>query len=216
MDSDSRSGTAALFEAVRSNLSIGLLTAALVAACTPAVRVIQPGDSVYVPVTAFGVKFHEYYQPGTFRAYLDGQDITASFSPAGIPNGNAGATWNQPYIGGDPVPGGLYMGVPQAPYSSLGTLPSGTYQHTLRVTGSCKAGTACAESHEQPFNPISYVAAPAPLQVPAGSTINMQLRTDRNLAAPLAMTIEPRLLGSPSQPASHVASTRRLPAHRRA
>jgi hypothetical protein len=181
-----------------------LFAVALITGCRPAVWVVQPGDSVSTPLTTFSVQFHEYYQPGTFKAFLDGQDITSSFSPAGVPTGTAAAPWNQPYIGGAPVPGGLYIGVPQAPYSSLGTLPSGTFQHKLRVTGSCKAGTACADADEQAFQPISYVASPAPLQLSAGSTINMQLRTDRNLPAPVTMTVEPRLLGSPSQPAMHV------------
>jgi hypothetical protein len=181
-----------------------LFATALVAGCTPAVQVVQPGDAVYGPVTAFSVKFHEYYQPGTFKAYLDGTDITSSFSPAGVSNGTAAAAWNQPYVGGDPAPGGPFIGAPQASYESLGSLPSGTFQHKLRVSGSCKAGTACADNDEQVFNAVSYVASPAPLQLSAGTTIAMQLRTDRNLAAPLAMTVEPRLLGSPSQPAPHV------------
>ena len=155
----------------------------------PAVRVVQPGDAVHSPVTVFGVQFHEYYQPGTFRAYLDGQEITSSFAPAGVPSGTASAGWNQSYIGGDMVTGGLYIGVPQASGQSLGTLPSGTYTHRLRVTGSCKAGTVCAESDEQAFNPVAYVATPAPLIVPLGATVNMALRADRSLSGPLTMTV---------------------------
>jgi hypothetical protein len=170
----------------------------------PAVRVVQPGDAVHAPVTTFGVQFHEYYQPGTFRAFLDGQEITSSFAPAGVPSGTASAGWSQSYTGGEMSTSAGYVGAPQAAYQSLATMPSGTYTHKLRVTGSCKAGTVCADSDEQAFNPVAYVASPAPLIVPVGATVILQLRADRSLSGPLTMTVAPRLLSPPTQAANHV------------
>jgi hypothetical protein len=191
--------------ATKTKPAIALVAAACMVGCTPAVQVIQPGDSVHAPVTALAVRFHEYYEPGTFRAYLDGQDITASFSPAGVAGGTAASSWSQPYTGGQPVIGGVYVGVPQAAGQSLGTLPSGQYTHSLRTTGSCKAGTVCATSDEQPFVPITFIVSPAPLQFPVGTALYAQLRADRSLSAPLAVTVEPRRLSPPTAPALHVS-----------
>lgn len=199
-----------------------IATLTLLAGCMPAVRVTQPGDSVFAPVTAFSVRFHEYYQTGTFRAFLDGQEVTPSFTPAGVPKGTAGLVWRQPFIGGEParsdyVPPLIVAGgqsgsgsgsgggvtppvVPPPGYSST----SATSTHTLRVTGSCIAGTACQESDEQKFNPVVFLASPSQIAVGAGTATTVVIRPDRPLQVPVDVTIEPFLTTQPPQPAMRV------------
>src|SRR5688572_19446432 len=185
-----------------------IATLTLLAGCMPAVRVTQPGDTIFAPVTAFSVRFHEYYQTGTFRAFLDGQEVTPSFTPAGVPKGTAGMVWRQPFIGGEPprsdyVPplkvggqGGSGSGpgsvvtppvVPPTGYSST----SGPSIHTLLVTGSCIAGTACQESDEQKFAPVVFLASPTQIAVGAGTATTAVIRPDRPLQVPVDVTIEP-------------------------
>ena len=59
-----------------------LFAVALITGCRPAVWVVQPGDSVSTPLTTFSVQFHEYYQPGTFKAFLDGHAPPDRVHPA--------------------------------------------------------------------------------------------------------------------------------------
>jgi hypothetical protein len=163
------------------------------------------------PVTKFDVRFNWVYQPGTFRAYLDENEITQSFSPAGVPGGAASALWNEPYQGGYDEQG-VYIGVPQWAGVSFArsTTGSGLY-HKLRVTGSCLLYTICIGHDEYTFTPIHYVGVPEPLQVPVGTAITMTLRADRSLPAPLFVSVQPILLGSFEQPAGHVQVDRAPP-----
>ena len=199
-----------------------LATLTLLAGCMPAVRVTQPGDTVFAPVTAFSVRFHEYYQTGTFRAFLDGQEVTPSFTPAGVPKGTAGMVWRQPFIGGEPprsdyVPplnvkgeqsgSGSGSGGGVSPPSSLPSgfiSTSGPSTHTLLVTGSCITGTACQESDEQKFVPVVFLASPTQIAVGAGTATTVVIRPDRPLQVPVDVTIEPFLTTQPPQPAMRV------------
>ncbi|HVE50473.1 MAG TPA: hypothetical protein VNG69_12770 [Casimicrobiaceae bacterium] len=208
---------------MNGNAFRAVAVATLLAGCMPAVRVTQPGDAVYQPVTAFSVRFHEYYQTGTFRAFLDGQEVTSSFSPAGVPKGTAGMVWRQPFIGGEPassdyrppllVAGGQAgsgsgsgggVSPPSSPPPSSPGSTSGTSTHTLLVTGSCIAGTACQESDEQKFNPVVFIASPSQIAVSAGSATTVVIRPDRPLQVPVDVTIEPFLITQPPQPAMRV------------
>jgi hypothetical protein len=199
-----------------------IATLTLLAGCMPAVRVTQPGDTVLAPETAFSARFHEYYQTGTFRAFLDGQEVTPSFTPAGVPKGTAGMVWRQPFIGGEPprsdyVPpvgaaggqGGsgsgsgskvALPGVPPSGYDST----SGPSMHALLVTGSCIAGTACQESDEQKFAPVVILASPTQIAGGAGTATTVVIRPDRPLQGPFDVTIEPFLTSQPPQPAMRV------------
>ena len=182
--------------------------ALLLTACAPAVRVppVIKDAPVSRCLTNFTVQFHEYYQPGTFNARLDGADVTSQFSPAGVAGGTASMPITGPFRGGQPLlTGGTYIGVPQAPGTSIVHLPSGTFTHTLRTTGTCVAGTVCAESDEYQFNPVSFRMSPAPLNVPVQSAVGGALKPDRNLAAPLTVSISPMAPATPQHgPAAHI------------
>ena len=201
-----------------------IATLTLLPGCMPAVRVTQPGDAVLAPVTAFTVRFHEYYKIGTFRAFLDGQEVTSSFSPAGVPKGTAGMVWRQPFIGGEPVSsdyrpplivaggqagsgsgsGSAGVSPPSSPPPSSPGSTSGTSTHTLLVTGNCIAGTACQESDEQKFNPVVFISSPSHIAVNAGTATTVVIHPDRPLQVPVDVMIEPFLITQPPQPAMHV------------
>lgn len=179
-----------------------------------AVWVVQPSTSpLYSPVTNFQARFNPVYEPGTFKAFLDGNEITSLFSPAaGVAGGTATASWNQPYEGGYNPNTGVYIGAPQLPGHSFPYIAAaGGHIHKLRVEGRCVLSTICIGHDEVAFTPINYIATPIPLQVPVGTAISMELRADRDLAAPLFVTVQPMLLDDPRGLAAHVQVDRAPP-----
>ena len=63
----------------------------LLAACEKAVTVVSPQTYPDRPVTSITVRFSNNFKPGTFRATLDGKDITNLFAPAPAPGGQSTA-----------------------------------------------------------------------------------------------------------------------------
>src|SRR5262245_61140484 len=63
----------------------------LLVGCQKAVTVVSPESYPDGPVTGITVSFSPYFKPGTFRAKLDGKDITAFFAPAPAPGGQSSA-----------------------------------------------------------------------------------------------------------------------------
>jgi hypothetical protein len=197
---------------MKTNLLAAVFASVVLTGC--AVWVVQPSTSpLYTPVTNFQARFNPAYQPGTFKAYLDGNEITPLFTPAaGVPGGTAAASWNLPYEGGYNPTTGVYVEA-NVFIDSVATIffPAGSSLiHKLRVTGRCTPGI-CIGDHEMDFTPIHYIATPIPLQVPVGTAISMELRADRNLAAPLLVTVQPRLLGDQRGIAAHVQVDRAPP-----
>ena len=70
-------------------------------------------------VTLYSVRFHQYFQPGSFTAFLDGENVTREFAPAPAPKGTSDMVRNTPFIGGDVIALGGYIGGPQNPVPSL-------------------------------------------------------------------------------------------------
>jgi hypothetical protein len=149
---------------MKAKLLAAVFSSVVLTGC--AVWVVQPASPLYTPVTNFQVRFNPVYQPGTFKAYLDEREITAWFSPAGLPGGTAAASWNEPYEGGYSKTTGVYIGAPQFPAASAAYFQAGGFIYKLLVTGSCTPGTICIGENEWLFTPIHYVATPNPLEVP--------------------------------------------------
>lgn len=71
-------------------LLLPCVIAVALAACDSTVRVEMPADGfARDPVSEFHVEFHPDFQPGSFKAYVDGIDITQSFSPTPVPGGKS-------------------------------------------------------------------------------------------------------------------------------
>src|SRR5262245_23338884 len=70
---------------------LALPALSLLAGCQKAVTVVSPESYPYGPVTGITVSFSPYFTPGSFRAKLDGKDITALFAPAPAPGGQSSA-----------------------------------------------------------------------------------------------------------------------------
>jgi hypothetical protein len=67
------------------------------AGCQTVAKIEYPSAGASAePVTNFRVRFHKDYKPGTFKATLNGQDITGNFNPAGAPG--AVATANSDFM----------------------------------------------------------------------------------------------------------------------
>lgn len=69
-------------------LLLALPAFALLTGCEKAVTVVSPDSYPNQPVTEITVKFSQHFKPGTFRAKLDGNEITALFAPAPAPGGH--------------------------------------------------------------------------------------------------------------------------------
>src|SRR5438105_4828075 len=102
---------------------IVLLFVALLRGCN-ACWITKPADPIET-VTLYSVRFHQYFQPGSFRAFLDGEDVTRDFAPVPTPKGTSDMVRNAPFVGGDVIALGGYIGVPQNSGESLATLSSG-------------------------------------------------------------------------------------------
>lgn len=194
--------------------SAALLLVPLIQGCN-ACWITKPADPIET-VTLFEVKFHRYFQPGTFSAKLDGQDVTAHFAPAPTQSGKSTMVWNQPFLGGQ---GPGYIGLPpvyapsgaQAPPSDQRPpppwdLPPGERSHKFSVSCDCIPEATCGHGESfPPFVPLTFVVNPSPLDLPpGGAAYNLTLGADRPLHAPVAVTISAQLLGSTSVPANHI------------
>jgi len=187
-----------------------LVLISLIQGCN-ACWITKPADPIET-VTLFEVKFHRYFQPGTFSAMLDGQDVTAQFTPAPAQSGVSTMPWNQPFTGGQ---GAGYITQPPIespsgqrppPTSPPWDSPQGNRAHVLKVSCDCIKEATCGHGGETPpFVPLTFVASPSPIDLPpGGAAYNMTLSADRPLHAPVAVTISAHLLNTTSTPANHI------------
>jgi hypothetical protein len=124
-----------------------------------AVTIVSPtaGLTSNAPVTSFAVQFDKNIAPGTFRAWLDGQDITDTFSApspfvlpgmSSLPVSSAAAP---PFEGGTAIV--LSNGY------GRGDVTTDTYKHKLVVYGEIP-GNSFNFSDEHEFTPPTLVFAP--------------------------------------------------------
>ena len=156
-------------------------------------------------VTHFAVEFHQFYQPGSFSARIDGENVTAQFAPTPVPKGKSSMVRNASFLSGEVGATGVYVGVPQAAGESIAHLAVGGRQHSFAVSCKCIEGALCGYDDEIKFVPLNFAASPSPVSIPSGgAAVNMTLIADRPLTAPVAVTISPHLLGSVPGPANHI------------
>ncbi len=166
--------------------------------------IIEPATPIGT-VTRYSVKFHQYFLPGSFLAQLDGENVTAQFTPAPVPNGTSSMVRNAPFFGGEVGATGVYIGVPQAPGESIAHYAVGGREHSFAVSCKCVEGALCGYQDDIKFVPLNFAASPSPVSIPTGgAAVNMTLTPDRLLTAPVAVTISPHLLGSTPGPANHI------------
>lgn len=185
--------------------------------CTKAVTILEPVAAVTTPVTVFRVKFAKQFAPGTFRAELDGQDITAGFTPAAKPDGEArmvqpesleGFTGGTPINTGGPPPKQLPVGTlppeihftpgvaPPTPTGGGGgssgkSIPNISFsRHTLKAVGQC-SGLICDTTDEQSFFPIHLFGNPTTLNVKVGSREVATVQAFPDATVPLVVRVRP-------------------------
>lgn len=90
----------------------------------------------------FVVKFHPDFKPETFRAELDGVDITPRFEPAPVPGGISRARAPDIFWQGTPYGSGVVIVTPQAPAASQArTGETAGMMHRLVVHGEISSTT---------------------------------------------------------------------------
>lgn len=187
-------------------------------ACTKAVRITDPTVPILAPLTTFKVQFVAQFDPGTFRAELDGQDVTSQFAPTAVAGGTATMrlpdTTQEGFTGGSliganappsrfPV-GSLGPGIEFTPSVAPGTVPTGSsgggsgkaapnismHTHQLHVSGLCN-GIICDTTDDLVFFPIHLVGVPTTLNVRIGSTAQVRVETFPAMSAPLMVRVRP-------------------------
>jgi hypothetical protein len=174
-----------------------LLLVPLLPGCN-ACWIVQPADPIGL-VTVYAVKFHRYYEPGSFVALLDGENVTAQFAPAPAQSGTATMVRNQPFGPGDPFINPAYVN--QGDVVNVAT----KRLHEFSVSCKCVEGALCGHGDAINFFPLNYAPSPSQVNIPAGGAAqNMTLIADRPLTAPVPVTITPHLLGGAPGPANHI------------
>lgn len=167
-------------------------------------------------VTLFEVKFHRYFQPGTFSALLDGENVTAQFTPAPAQSGLSTMVRNQSFLGGE---GPGYINPGQVEVGPGGPAPSDQRpapppfdrpqqrEHTLKVSCDCIPEATCGHGDSLSFYPLHFSVSPSSTLnlPPGGAAYNLTLGTDRPLNAPVVVTISAHLLGSTTAAANHIS-----------
>jgi hypothetical protein len=192
-----------------------LLLVLLIQGCN-ACWITKPANPIEA-VTLYEVRFHRYFQPGSFSALLDGENVTAQFAPTPAQSGSASMVRNAPFTGGETL--GVYISPPpillpsgghieqsQNQGPSSGQLPSGERAHTFSVSCDAIPGVILGHGDSVTFYPLHFTASlPSPVNIPpGGAALNMTLAADRPLSAPVAVTISAHLLGSTPGPANHI------------
>ncbi|HUN49305.1 MAG TPA: hypothetical protein VMU85_22415 [Stellaceae bacterium] len=123
------------------------------------------------PVTLYQVRFGPNYRGG-FRASLDGQDITAAFTPPPAPDGTSIARQG-PFAAGSGV------------YGRFGTP---TWSHELFVAGACR--WYCADNAVVvDFTPPNLRFSANDFRLKPGGTIDLRIEVDRPPTRPLVIEI---------------------------
>lgn len=147
----------------------------------------------------FVVKFHADFKPETFRAELDGVDITARFEPAPVPGGMSRARAPDIFSQGTPYGSGVVIVTPQAPAASLArTGETGGMMHKLMVRGeiSSTAGMFFFDHDVVNFMPPQPKFRPDFLRLQRGGVLpQVQVFLESPPSAgPLAVTITPMVV----------------------
>ena len=176
-----------------------LLLVSLIQGCN-ACWITQPADPIGL-VTQYSVKFHRYFQPGTFSALLDGESVTAQFAPTPAQSGTSSMVRNLSFTGGGPVADPAYVNP-----GDVVSLTTGQRVHKFTVSCACIPEVSCGNGDSLTFYPLHFTASPSsPVNIPpGGAALNMTLVADRPLSAPVAVTISAHLLGSTPGPANHI------------
>ncbi len=161
-----------------SKAFIAAAFALALAACAAPVEIVAPaprsagtGAPAADPVTRYQVHFSASYKGG-FRASLDGQDITAAFSPPPEPDGTSTAVQGA-FAAGSGVHGRF-----GTPY----------WSHELFVAAECRwycAGAAAVVDFTPPA--LRFSANDVPLR--QGGTITLWVEVDRPPSEPLTVMI---------------------------
>jgi hypothetical protein len=154
-------------------------------ACAAPVEIVAPapatagtGAAAADPVTRYQVHFGSSYKGG-FRANLDGQDITAAFSPPPAPGGVSTAAQSA-FAAGSGV---------------FGRFGTPFWSHELFVAAECRwycAGTAAVVDFTPPS--LRFSANDIPLR--QGSTITLWVEVDKPPSQPLTVAISASTGGS--------------------
>jgi hypothetical protein len=202
---------------VKAPLALIFILGLALSGCTKAVTILQPLPPHTTPVTVIRVKFAKQFAPGTFRAELDGKDITAGFAPVAKPNGEAqlvlpdtfeGFTnGTQINTGGSPprqLPvGTLPPDIHFTPGVAPGTPPSGGsgssgksipnisfWRHTLKVFGQC-SGLICDTTDEEDIVPIHLFGNPTTMTVKVGASARATVQAFPDATVPLTVRVRP-------------------------
>jgi len=143
------------------------------AGCAAPVAIVEPtaGSATNDPVTVYRVHFSANYRGG-FRARLDGEDITAAFSPPPAPDGTSLARQ-----GAFPAGSGVFERS-GAPF----------WSHELFVAGDCR--WYCAEkSTVADFTPPNLRFSRNDLRVRQGTTTTLRIEVERAPSRPLTIEI---------------------------
>jgi hypothetical protein len=166
-------------------------------------------------VHRFVVKFHADFKPETFRAELDGVDITARFEPAPAPGGISRARAPDIFSQGTPYGSGVVISAPQAPAASLArTGETAGMMHKLVVHGeiSSTAGVLFFDHDVVNFMPPQPNFKPDFLRLQRGGMlpqVEVFLENPPS-AGPLAVTITPMVVttATGTTPASSTPNNR--------
>ena len=207
--------------AVNRSASLFIFLALSLTGCMQAVRITTPSPppnpKIVEPLTTFKVEFAQYYVPGTFRAELDGKDVTQQFLPIAVAGGTSTMQMpdNQegfrggtvPNLGSQPNPlsvAGAGPGIEFAPASGGPGVPSGSgpigtsapspniamHFHRLQVSGLCN-GMVCDTTDEIVFLPIHLVGTPQTLNVTIGNRVQATVSAYPVMAMPVWVHVRP-------------------------
>jgi hypothetical protein len=202
---------------VKAPLALIFVLGLSLAGCTKAVTILRPLPPTTTPVTVIRVKFAKQFAPGTFRAELDGKDITAGFTPAAKPDGEAqlvlpedmeGFTdGTQINTGGSPprqfpvgtLPPEIHFTPVAAPPSAAGgsggssgkaTPNISFWRHNLKVVGQC-SGLICSTTDEEDILPLHLFGNPITLDVKIGSKAQATVQAFPDATVPLQVRVRP-------------------------
>lgn len=206
---------------MKTPLAFTLVLGLSLAACTKAVTILQPLPPTTTPVTVIRVKFAKQFAPGTFRAELDGKDITAGFAPAAKPDGEAQLVLPESVEGftdgtqintaGTPpkqfpvgtLPPEIHFtpaAGPAAPAGGSGgssgkSTPNITFsRHTLKVSAQC-SGLICDTTDEEDILPIHLFGNPTTLDVKIGSKALASVQAFPDATVSLQVRVRPSNVG---------------------
>lgn len=164
------------------------------AGCTKAVTISEPHQPITQPVFKIRVQFAQFFRPGSFRAQLDGSDVTSQFVPTAaaggvaqmnLPDDPQGFTGGTAILSPQPsnplpvsqLPSDVHFTPGVGPPNVNSNPPSGPsgktppnitfYVHHLEVTGEC-SGMICSVKDTSNFVPIHLFGIPTTMNLRVG------------------------------------------------